>query len=124
MGLNFVDPPGPYDASKYQGITFWAKKAPGGAEKVRLKVPDANTVPEGKVCTECYNDFGMDITLTDEWTQYTIPFRAMKQEKYWGAPHPDGITAGTLFGIQFQFKEPGATFDFWLDELEFTGCGG
>ena len=26
MGLNFVDPKGPYDASKYKGITFWAKK--------------------------------------------------------------------------------------------------
>jgi hypothetical protein len=66
----------------------------------------------------------MEITLNDEWTQYTIPFRAMKQEKYWGSPHPDAITPSTLYGIQFQFKEPGANFDFWLDELEFTGCGG
>lgn len=124
LGLNFVDPQGQYDASKYQGITFWAKKGPGSVAKVRLKVPDVNTVPEGKVCKECYNDFGMELTLNDEWTQYTIPFRAMKQEKDWGSPHPDAITPSTLYGIQFQFKEPGTSFDFWLDEIEFTGCGG
>ena len=29
MGMNFVDPKGPYDASQYKGIAFWAKKGPG-----------------------------------------------------------------------------------------------
>jgi len=122
IGLNFVDPMGQYDASKYKGITFWAKKGPGSAAVTRLKVPDVDTVPEGKVCSQCYNDFGMDITLNDDWTQYTIPFTSMKQDKTWGSPHPDGIKPNTLYGIQFQFKEPGTSFDFWLDEIEFTGC--
>ena len=27
MGMNFVDPKATYDASKYAGISFWAKKA-------------------------------------------------------------------------------------------------
>ena len=27
MGMNFVDPKAPYDASKYAGISFWAKRA-------------------------------------------------------------------------------------------------
>jgi len=124
MGLNFVDPKGSYDASRYKGITFWAKKGPGSVAKVKLKVPDAATEPDGKLCTECFNDFGMDITLTDEWTQYTVPFAAMKQEKNWGSPHPAGIDASKLYGVQFQFKDPGSKFDMWLDELEFTGCGG
>jgi len=123
IGLNFMDPPGQYDASKYKGITFWAKKGPGSAAVTRLKVPDVDTVPEGKVCTACYNDFGMDITLNDEWTQYTVPFTSMKQDKTWGSPHADGIKPNTLYGIQFQFKDPGSSFDFWLDEIEFTGCG-
>jgi len=123
IGLNFVDPQGQYDASKYKGITFWAKKGPGSAAVTRLKVPDVDTVPEGKVCTQCYNDFGMDITLNDDWTQYTVPFSAMKQDKTWGSPHPEAINPSTLYGIQFQFKEPGSNFDFWLDEIEFTGCG-
>lgn len=124
VGLNFVDPKGQYDASRYKGISFWAKKGPGGAAKVKLKVPDVATEPDGKICTQCYNDFGMDITLNDEWTEYTVPFRAMKQDKTWGAPHPEAIDPSKLYGIQFQFKEPGASFDMSIDDLVFTGCGG
>jgi endoglucanase len=123
VGLNFVDPKGQYDAGKYKGISFWAKKGGGNASKVKLKVPDKSTDPEGKICKECYNDFGMDLTLTSEWTQYTIPFTAMKQDPTWGSPHADGIDPKTLYGIQFQFNEPGTQFDMWIDDLEFTGCG-
>ena len=123
MGFNFVDPKGQYDASKYKGITFWAKKGPGSADKVKLKVPDKSTDPDGKICKECFNDFGMDITLTDQWTQYTIPFTSMKQDKTWGSPHPDGVDPKTLYGVQFQFNQAGQAFDMWLDEIEFTGCG-
>lgn len=124
VGLNFVDPKGQYDASKYKGISFWAKKGPGSVDKVKLKVPDVATDPDGKICTECFNDFGMDLTLNDEWTQYVIPFTAMKQDKTWGKPHTDGIDPSKIYGMQFQFNQPGASFDFWVDEIEFTGCGG
>lgn len=123
VGLNFVDPKGMYNASKYKGVTFWAKAGPGTGN-VRLKVPDVATEPDGKVCKECFNDFGMDLKLTSEWTKYTIPFTSMKQLKGWGSPHTDGIEAGKLFGMQWQVNEPGAQFDIWIDEIEFTGCGG
>jgi endoglucanase len=123
MGLNFVDPKGQYNASKYKGVSFWAKKGPGTGA-VRLKVPDVATEPDGKVCKECFNDFGMDLTLTDQWTQYTIPFTSMKQLKGWGSPHTDGVDPATLYGLQWQVNEPGAQFDIWIDEIEFTGCGG
>jgi endoglucanase len=123
MGFNFVDPKGQYDASRYKGIRFWAKKGPGSAEKVKLKVPDVATDPDGKVCKECFNDFGMDITLNDDWTEYTIPFSAMKQDKTWGSPHPEGIDPSKIYGMQFQFNQAGRNFDMWLDEVEFTGCG-
>jgi endoglucanase len=124
MGFNFVDPKGQYDASKYKGISFWAKKGPGGADKVRMKVPDKSTDPDGKICKECFNDFGMELTLTDNWTQYVIPFSSMKQDKTWGSPHPDSIDPATIYGVQFQFNQPGQPFDMWLDDIEFTGCGG
>ena len=124
MGFNFVDPKGPYDASKYKGIKFWAKKGPGSVDKVKLKVPDAQTDPDGKICKECYNDFGMDLILKDEWTEYVIPFFAMKQDPTWGSPHPDGIDSSKIYGVQFQFNQAGQPFDMWLDEVEFTGCGG
>ena len=76
MGMNFIDPKGQYDASKYAGIPFWAKKGPDSTGKVRLKVPDVNTDPDGGVCTECFNDFGADIVLTNDWKLYASRSRA------------------------------------------------
>ncbi len=123
MGVNFVDPKGAYDASKYGGISFWAKKGPGSTNKVRLKVPDNNTDPDGGVCSECFNDFGMDLTLTEEWQKFTIPFYAMKQMKGWGKPRKSEIDSKTIYGLQFQVSEPGREYDIWVDEIQFTGCG-
>ncbi len=123
MGLNFVDPKGTYDASKYKGISFKIKKGPGSHANVRLKVPDGQTDPEGKKCSECFNDFGLDMVVTDSWQEYTIPFTSMKQLKGWGSRF-DGIDPSTLYGIQFQVNDPGASFDIWVDDIAFTGCGG
>lgn len=122
MGLNFVDPKGQYDSSKYQGVSFWAKKGPGSTARVRLKMPDKNTEPDGKVCSECFNDFGMDLTLTDQWQQFTIPFSAMKQLPGWGNPHTSGIDTATLYGMQWQVNDKGAQYDVCIDEVQFTGC--
>src|SRR6478735_7499146 len=43
MGLNFVDPKGAYDASKYGGVSFWGKKNGDSTANVRLKIPDDQT---------------------------------------------------------------------------------
>jgi endoglucanase len=120
MGINFQDPKAPYDASKYKGISFWAKKGAGTSGKIRLKVPDVNTDPEGKACKECFNDFGSDLNLTETWTKYTIPFGDMTQLPGWGSPSPGAITPAKLFGLQFQINQPGASYDVSIDDLEFV----
>lgn len=122
MGFNFVDPKGMYDASAYKGISFWAKVGPGSGTHVRVKVPDVNTDDAGKVCTACFNDFGTDLELTTTWTKYTLPFSSMTQMVGWGAPQPGAITASKLFGVQWQVNTPGASYDVWVDDVEFTGC--
>ncbi len=53
MGFSFANPKGPYDASAYTGVSFWAKLGSGSQKTLRLKVPDINTDPDGHVCTEC-----------------------------------------------------------------------
>jgi endoglucanase len=121
MGFNFVDPKGAYDASKYGGISFWAK-AGSGTTKVRLKVPDSNTDPDGKVCTECFNDFGVDLQLSNAWTQYQIAFGEMSQMEGWGAPHTGAINKKKIYGVQFQVNSPGSAYDIWVDDVEFIGC--
>jgi endoglucanase len=125
MGFSFTDPKAAYDAKAngYTGISFWAKIGSGSAAQVRLKVPDVATDPDGKVCTNaCFNDFGADLTLTETWTKYTIPFSTMTQMDGWGDPHPPAIDASKLYGVQFQVTTMGAQYDVWIDDLQFTGC--
>jgi endoglucanase len=120
LGMNFIDPKGQYDASKYTGVTFWAKRGESSTGKVRLKVPDVNTDPDGAVCTECFNDFGADMNLTTEWKQYVFPFKTMKQMPDWGNPHKPHITPAKIYGVQFQVNTPSANYDIYVDDLKFT----
>jgi endoglucanase len=122
MGMNFADPKGPYDASKYQGISFYAKKGPGTTSKLRIKVPDKNTDPDGGVCAACSNDFGMQLSLSEEWQHYIVPFKALRQESGWGNPRPRSVDTSAVFAVQFQVNEKGKPFDVWVDDLAFTGC--
>jgi endoglucanase len=119
MGTNLIDPKGAYDASKYAGIAFWAKRGEDSTGKVRLKVPDMNTDPDGGVCSECFNDFGGDLNLTTDWKLYVYPWKAMKQEVGWGNPIKHHITPEKIYGIQFQVKVPRANYDIYVDDLKF-----
>lgn len=121
MGFGFVDPKATYDASKYKGITFWAKKTGAGTTgKVRVKVPDINTDPAGKVCTDaCFNDFGADIEVTEAWKQYSFAWSDLTQQMGWGSPSPPAITPSKLFGIQWQVNTPGANYDVSVDDVAF-----
>jgi len=119
MGVNFVDPKAPYDASKYAGIAFFAKRGENSTPKVRLKVPDSNTDPDGGVCTECFNDFGADLSLTTDWKLYIFPWKSMKQMPGWGNPRKPHVTPAKIYGIQFQVNVPSANYDIAVDDLQF-----
>ena len=117
FGFAFTNPKTPFDISKAKGVRFWAK----GPGKVRFKIPDRNTDPVGDRCTDCYNDFGVDIYLQDKWMRYTIPFDAMTQHPGWGDRAPSVDVHGA-FSIQWQFDTPGAEYDIWVDQIELVGC--
>jgi endoglucanase len=122
LGFGFTEPKQPYDASRWRGIAFWARRGKDGPAMLRLKLPDANTDPDGKVCKDCYNDFGVDFELTEEWTRYVVDFADLKQEGGWGDPRPAAIDPAKLYGIQWQVSGRGAAFDVWIDEVSFVGC--
>jgi endoglucanase len=122
MGVNLVDPKNPYDASQYKGVAFWAKKGPGSYGKVRFKVPDISTDGDGGICTDCFNDFGAEITLSESWQHFVFTWRKLRQLPDWGAPKPKAIKPDKLFGLQWQINKPGAVIDMWVDDVEFVGC--
>ncbi len=114
MAFGLAEPKGPYDASRYAGLTFWAK----GPGHIRLKVPDAYTDPGGDYCKDCYNDFGIELALTSEWERYTVPFNWLSQQPGWGDPRPE-VAANALFGLQFQVGSRGRSYDVWIDDIAF-----
>ncbi len=122
MGLNFTDPKDVYDSTRYSGISFVAKRGAGSTNTVRVKLPDINTDPDGGVCGNCYNDFGKDIKLTEDWQQFVLPFSRLKQEPGWGSPRPASLSTDRVFAVQFQVKTPG-NYDVWVDDIAFVGCG-
>lgn len=117
IGFAFSSPKIPFDISHAKGIRFWAK----GPGRIRFKIPDRNTDPQGDRCTDCYNDFGVDIYLQDEWIRYTVPFDKMSQQDGWGDRAPALDPEGAMV-VQWQFGTPGAEYDLWVDQIELVGC--
>jgi endoglucanase len=123
VGFNFVDPKDAYDASKFGGVTFWAKSGSADANpKVRLKLPDINTDPQGSQCTACFNDFGVDLVLSTDWTEYVLTWQDAQQMPDWGAPRPPSITSNKLYAVQWQTNTRGKEYDIWVDDIAFVGC--
>ncbi|MBN2343674.1 MAG: hypothetical protein JXX29_18955 [Deltaproteobacteria bacterium] len=117
MGFNFTNPKSPFDISNAKGIRFWAK----GPGKIRFKITDRNTDPVGDRCSDCYNDFGVDIYLQHQWMRYTVPFSEMKQQDGWGDRAPSLDVEGT-FAVQWHFATSGEAYDIWVDQVELVGC--
>jgi hypothetical protein len=122
VGMDLRNPRGPYNASRYKGVAFIAKVGPNATPHLRFTAPDINTDKEAKVCTECFNDFGIGVDLTEEWTRYEVAFAELKQEPGWGNPRPPSVDTGKIMSLQWQVSAPGTVFDIWIDDITFTGC--
>jgi endoglucanase len=121
LGVNFTASNTAYDASKYIGVRFKAKAAEDSTKSVRLKVADVNTHKDGGVCTDCWNHFGKDIKLSNEWDQYTVLFSELHQVPGWGQPRPSAVKTDELWGLDWTVG-PGRKFDIWIDDVEFIVC--
>jgi len=118
-GASFVGQ-GAYDASKHTGMSFKAKVAGSSTKKVRFKLGDVNTHPDGGVCKDCWNHFGKDLTLTTDWKEYVVTFAEMTQEAGWGQRFPN-ITPSKLISVNWSVG-PGVPYDVWIDDLQFVDC--
>ncbi len=113
----------PYDATKYTGVSFLARRgSTDSVAVVRFNVADVNTDPEGHICTECYNDFGTPIKLSDQWTRYVIYFDELEQRSGWGDPRPEHVDVSQILGMAWQYAVPGVKFDLELDDIRFIGA--
>ncbi len=109
-----------YDASRYTGITFWARMGEESGSRFFVMVPDRNTQPEGGVCSSCYDHFHAQLSITSEWRQYTLSWNELQQQGF--GDEETNINRSQLYAIQFQWDD-GQTFDLWLDDVAFTTAG-
>jgi len=119
IGLKLADG-AQYDASKYAGISFWARVEDGSATALRVNLPDVSTSDAGQVCTSCYSHFGADVALSTTWQQFTFTWQQLRQQD-WGDQF-NTISATKLYGIEFLFPA-NATFDLWVTNVSFFGTG-
>jgi endoglucanase len=110
-----------YDLSRYAGITFWARRAPGTASALRFAVTDSATAPRGGKCQDfvdystCSDYFGVDLSLSTAFRRYSFTWQELSQEG-WGEPHPASIETSEVYGVRFQ-ADPIEDFDFWIDDI-------
>jgi alpha-L-arabinofuranosidase len=127
-GFTLVNPEGPFDASKYDGIVFWGMSPQGNTIKVQF--PNDDTVPTGGKCgqtdaaaDQCWDSFATSVSLTSTWQRFEVKFSDVHQDG-WGMPV--GIfDAASLRGVNFQIlgpttaSGPPVTADFWIDDVYF-----
>lgn len=121
FGVNFMSEKIPFDGSQYAGIRFKAKVGANSTKKLRFKIGDINTHQDAGVCKSCWNHFGKDLDLSEQWQEYTVMFAEAKQADGWGEPRPPSITTDKLWNIDFSIG-PSATYDVWLDDVQFVAC--
>jgi hypothetical protein len=118
LGINMQSGSALFDASAYDGISFWAKAA--AVLPIRIEIAQQNNDPSYGLCTTgttCYKYPHVPVTIATTWTRYVVPFSSMVSD-----PLPDGgLVPVTPAAVKhFQFSMPVGAFDFWIDEVYFV----
>jgi hypothetical protein len=115
---------GPYNASKYNGISFWAKIDSGTTSGLRVAFPDKDTQIDGALCQAsgtgtnlCWDHYGKRINLTTTWTKYSVSFSSLTQDG-WGRAGA-GFDPSTIYEVQFQIPV-NTKFGIWIDDVALT----
>jgi hypothetical protein len=133
MGFDLNDQPpvgkAPYDASAYQGISFWGKASAALAVRAKVQIPTISAVANGGTCVppadpnatsgKCDNQYGIAAMFTTGWTQFMMPFATIAQED-WGGAQLMGtpFTKNSITDVQWQVPQ-GVVFDFAVDDITF-----
>lgn len=111
---------GLYDASAYDGITFWVRGDRGHSFEVRMSDEATTLVDFGGTCeNEPCVENTRDVAYDAEWTEVWVPFDSLQN---FGQP----LDPSRLTNLQF-FVRDNPPFDFWIDDLSFysgaPACG-
>ena len=106
-----------YDASRYTGISFWARSGSNFGTPIGVSVATSATVSSdygGSCELDCFDYHFFHIVPTTSWVRYQAPWTALKQ-KGWGTPA--AFDSAGLMYVEFAFTD--LPFDFYVDDLSF-----
>jgi hypothetical protein len=115
FGVVLTDTSTFYDASAYDGITFYARVESGSETRVDLIFAEERSL--APACTVCGHHPTYALTLTTSWQRFYLPF-AVFQGDGGGDPSFVDLDPSRLYGIQF-FRGANHTIDMWVDDLAF-----
>lgn len=113
---------GAQDFSDWDGVVFWARKAPGSSTGVRVRLSDVNTDEAACVCnpftdqndtSDGCDKFGSFINLERDFRAFLVPFREMQQGG-WGKSAA-GLDTSELMSIGIEFGR--GAWDIWIDDI-------
>jgi hypothetical protein len=108
----------PFDASMYDGLSFWGKA--DVSTLVRVGVGQPNT--EMGTCQAdaggtCYDHPSLNVQLGTTWTRFVVPFAALVPEN---GPNPNVPTTPSMIKhVQWGILSAGA-FSVYVDEIYFV----
>ena len=113
-----------YDASAYEGVSFWARVGDTSTNQMRFAITDQNSEPKGGKCVEdggagveCFDSFGITINaLETTWKRYEVPFSGLGERNF--GLHADALDTSALYVVGFNV-EPNSIFDLWVDDVSF-----
>jgi hypothetical protein len=122
LGTNFPDRP--KDATRFDGIAFWARKGPSSFSAIRLGVADVHSSVEGGYCdpnapdgypNRCDDRFGTFVNLSLSWQFFVLDFAEMRQGG-WGKRAPT-FDLTQLYALSFAYQA--GNWDVWIDDVFF-----
>jgi hypothetical protein len=132
LGVSMLAPSGPYDASSFGGVKFWAKSKSGTLVLgINLSTTVSRGTANGGTCVPpasssqpgCEDHFGQWVTLSPSWTLYHVVFMYTAQAG-WGQVVPKDFAH--LWEIEFQyqtdpigFAKNQDSFEFLIDDVAF-----
>ena len=115
---------GCYDASAYDGISFWIKGNPAAGNsqiKFNVQSPVSEPAATGGACMSgCYDHFSVMVPLTTTWTRVKVPWSDLKRQSCSvssPATPPNFQPEKQILAVSFQQVNPVVGFDFWIDDI-------
>jgi endoglucanase len=111
-----------YDASKYGGVAFWARRGSKDQATVNLQLLDAFTDARSPICGACGRPRSIRLNPSEQWTHYAFKFRDFRATDGQRNANTELPMVRALHGLSWEVTLQRGEFELWIDDVTFVGC--